>query len=1318
MVLMTYILLVGFDLNANYINQEIEKNLSENLGRKVLIDGPSSFRINAKPSIVLRNFYIANPDGFTEATNPHLFSVKEAKLSLNLWGLLYGRLIIDNVSGQGLNLDLIETKDGRNNWSFKQTPEDPDSLVLILNLLEHSEFKNINLNKLNISYQRQGEKPHTFKLKKMDAHLSAKDNISINLEGIVEDKFPYKISAKGHSLQSLINVIQAKQPSNQSDAKDEENHWPFELNLDFLESHLNASGTLNVEDTKLAVDLKTPDLRKFGKLLDLQLPNTGIAEISSNILIKEQTVQLDKLTGTLGKSKLTGKLTILNEARLKINGEINLPTLDFTPLIQADNKDETSPPDNFIQLYRQLLNNDLDLSGLGLADADIKLNIKQILGLPGKISDAKAQLKLKNSKLSIPMQLNMADVNLQGQFEANANQNASSLMVKLWTHEEDIGDLAQLILGVKGIKGKLGRFELKAQAQGSKIREALENLDVKMHIDKSHLSYGNTDGNKAVNFDIDTLNFSLPPAKPLNIKFIGSLLNQPLSINIDGDSIAQIAKSEQGQLQLKAQAKNAYIDALADYSIKNNQPSFNLEFKLNSSDARNIANWFGLQNAQKVPFIVSGIFNSNENAWHLKDLAIKLASSDLKINANRSGLKQRPLLTLNIEGQQIDANELEKLMPDAQSQKNISTNKKQSNFNLNIPILPKGLDLSDADIRTNIKQINGPSIIVKNVEFNARIRDGYMNTSPFLASINSINYDGAILLDMRSSDPGIKLWLNANQVNIGAMLKELKITQDLEAHFNNINLYLESHASLLGDLIAQAKLIAVLNQGEIKLKDPSTKSSALIKIEQGTLTASPKEKLSLKLLGAINQAPISINLETSSTKDLLDAHKNIPIDLVTKISNTSLNLSGNLSRDIDEPNIHLQLHASGEKLSDLNQLLNSDIPPWGPWNLSGSFHMNKDSYLIKNLSLQMGDSTLEGNGSLLTSSHPPKGDIRLRAKKIRLEDFSMDEWSRNQKNSAVENNKTNADKRAVSNKIEQFLSPAMLKKANLNLEIAVDQVSSGRDKLGQGQFNFELMNGTATIGPAYIETEGGKALWSLKYHPTEKNIQLDLHVDTHQFDYGIIARRVKPNSDIKGRLNFKMNVSSTAPHLADLMSYGNGNLDLMIWPENQKSGSLDLWAVNILSGLLPVIDPAQESKINCAIGKFKLEKGILKEKQLQIDTSKMRVNGVVLADFKTEEIYAKVRPQAKEVQFLSLSTPVQVTGKFDHFNIGLSAGDIAETIVRLGTSIFWVPIKKLFSEKMVADGSDICLATEQMAKLTFLSKIFSFSSKIINLITV
>jgi hypothetical protein len=187
---------------------------------------------------------------------------------------------------------------------------------------------------------------------------------------------------------------------------------------------------------------------------------------------------------------------------------------------------------------------------------------------------------------------------------------------------------------------------------------------------------------------------------------------------------------------------------------------------------------------------------------------------------------------------------------------------------------------------------------------------------------------------------------------------------------------------------------------------------------------------------------------------------------------------------------------------------------------------------------------------------------------------------------------------------------------------------------------------------------------------------------------------VNPNADIKGQLSLDLNIDSSAPHIGDLMAYGNGHLNVMVWPENQKSGVLDLWAVNLLSGLLPAIDPSHQSKINCAIGKFQLKNGILKEKQLQIDTTKMRVTGTLLADFKSEEIYTQLRPQAKEVQFLSLSTPVNVTGTFKNFNIGLSVGDIAETIVRLGTSVFWVPLKKLFSEKMVSDGSDICLSAE------------------------
>ena len=57
----------------------------------------------------------------------------------------------------------------------------------------------------------------------------------------------------------------------------------------------------------------------------------------------------------------------------------------------------------------------------------------------------------------------------------------------------------------------------------------------------------------------------------------------------------------------------------------------------------------------------------------------------------------------------------------------------------------------------------------------------------------------------------------------------------------------------------------------------------------------------------------------------------------------------------------------------------------------------------------------------------------------------------------------------------------------------------------------------------------------------------------------------------------------------------------------------------------------------------------------------MRVTGKGSANFGTEQLNLRLRPQAKTAQFLSLATPIQVSGTFKNFKIGVSAGDIAET---------------------------------------------------------
>ena len=87
---------------------------------------------------------------------------------------------------------------------------------------------------------------------------------------------------------------------------------------------------------------------------------------------------------------------------------------------------------------------------------------------------------------------------------------------------------------------------------------------------------------------------------------------------------------------------------------------------------------------------------------------------------------------------------------------------------------------------------------------------------------------------------------------------------------------------------------------------------------------------------------------------------------------------------------------------------------------------------------------------------------------------------------------------------------------------------------------------------------------------------------------------------------------------------------------------------------------------------------------------------MIPADFGTETLNLRMSPQAKTAQFLSLATPVQVTGTFKNFKVGVSPGDVVETVGRLATSIIWVPLQKLFGKKVPQDGSDVCGETFQV----------------------
>jgi hypothetical protein len=236
---------------------------------------------------------------------------------------------------------------------------------------------------------------------------------------------------------------------------------------------------------------------------------------------------------------------------------------------------------------------------------------------------------------------------------------------------------------------------------------------------------------------------------------------------------------------------------------------------------------------------------------------------------------------------------------------------------------------------------------------------------------------------------------------------------------------------------------------------------------------------------------------------------------------------------------------------------------------------------------------------------------------------------------------------------------------------------------------MRIAGGRATIGPVEVETRAGSARATLVYEPRERDVLVDAAVKIDRFDYGTLARRLRPRSVIDGAISLDLRVAATAPRLSEALATGSGRFDFTVWPQRLQARVFDLWAANLLFRLLPIID-VSASPMNCMMGQFDLERGRLQSVRLVIDTVNTRTEGGGRADFATDEVHLRFVPRPKVPQFFSLATPIEVNGTFNDYSFGMRTADAFGTAARWVASPVVVPIQRLVGERIPADGRDVC----------------------------
>lgn len=1304
-----YVTFVGISVDASFLRGRIAQTFSDNIGRAVRFDGPMEMEISARPSLRIGGLHIANAPGFGGGD---FASLGEARLKVDLWPLLFERrLRIDELAGSNVQVRLQSRDDGSNNWtlyrpshasaaqSATRARSGPGASVNAGQAATLLDIQRIVLDQINVEYVANNGKSHYFDLHSLVARSPANAPMRMTLDGTVEKQFPYHVEFTGGMMKDLAT----------------DKPWPISFTLTFLSSTLSVSGSVSGTGSgEVSFGLGTENLTEVERLLQTDLPDVGASGISAMVEFSPRRVRLRQLSAAMGETALTGDLDFdFTGPKPKLTGSLLAHTLDLRPFIgeqqgngqsrtnlrQSDRKAVAEPPRDLGDLYRSLAAATFDLKRMNDFDADVMIGVQRWLSLPGDVKDASLRIQLQDGVLRTPVTASMTGVTLAGEAVADATVTPPEFDLQLGTSSSELGGLARLLFGIRGVKGQLGRFDFKLAAKGNRGSELVNTLDVQLQIERGRFTYGNVGNGRPVQFSLDRFVLQLPQGKALRANARGALLGQPFTASLAGGALEPMMLHGQGPLDLRLRSGNVRTRIHGTIAAPAPDRGPDIAFEFTAPRAGDLAKWFGFQPGAQMPAVISGKVKVRSSSARLDDFVVKLGHSKLKISVLRSIVNAAPLLQFRLDSEQIDLAELETALPGKQKGKPSST---QKGVELDVPILPQQIDLSDTDIAVDIKRVTGTPVAIHDITFDGRIRDGYMYPSPFAANVAGAGFSGAVLLDLRSTEPIAGLWLYAADLNVGNVLRRLGLARNLEAGFNEFAINLVARSSRLGNMLAKSELIGMVGGGRIVLRDANLKGEARITVTKGELRADPGKPVRLTIDGALDRIPVALSFETAPASELVNPKLPLHFTLRANAADTGVKFTGNIARPIGTE-FELALDARGKKFADLNELTRASLPPWGPWSAVGTFRVSPRGYEVNDLRLQVGDSTLTGAGRFDTGSGRPKLTVALKSSVIQLDNFQFDGWSpienkpEGKKVDAPAMSAEEARHKAAeaSNQAQKLLSPEMLRRQDVSLSVDVAKVLSGNDKLGAGHLQAKLENGRADIGPIEVEVPGGKAMMKLGYEPTEHDVNVDLHIDVDRFNYGVLARRLKPGTDLDGIFSLKVDVDSRARYLSEILRHGNGDIDFEIWPQNMQAGVIDLWAVNVLVALASKVDPEKASKVNCAIGRFKLHDGILTDQGIVLDTTRIRVTGTGKANFAKEQFALRMRPQSKTAQFFSLATPLSVTGSFDNFHINVSPGDVLETIGRLVTSIIWVPLQKLGGKEMPANGSDVCTSTLQ-----------------------
>ena len=1275
----------GIPVDLSVLRGRIEAAASLALERNVTIEGPVGLVPAIWPTVQVEGIRVGNPAGWPDSD---LLRLDLVRAQLSIPSLLLGDVRIEEVAVEGLAIHLETDAAGAPNWLLKAretaAPTEDRKTGAGSPALRFIELQELSLRDIAVVYRdAAGDRRYELKLNEVTGSAESDRPMQLFVQGAVQN-LPYAVTLTAGDLGSLV---------------DGEAPWQLDLSAAAIGLNLTVTGEIAepLRGRGLALDfvLTGPKMQELAEILDTELPQVGAFDLRGRILEAEDNYRVTELQGRLAGTAFAGAFEVdVSAPRPRLQGAIEVPRIDVGPLAAAlaagrekEAAGEGQPKAESVGGDPELDIDDriLTLKALEAFDAELALTIGELANAGVAVSDASFRVTVADGQLTGPMSATLAEVPFQGEVRLAREGGDPAVGLSLSAESSDIGELLALLTGATGIEGAFEAAELEVSSRGGTIRSLVEKTELRFGIAGAALSYGHEAQARPVEFALDSFEILFPASAESRITAVGSLLQEPFSLEISGGTFIENYVQRNWPIELTASGGGAALQVSGTLGRLDDKEVADFTFSLTGEALGGLSRWVGVAPEAGAGYALRGAATRDGADLRLRIDEGRIGQTALEGSIGSRQEGDRAITSIELAFGTLDPAELAGLAPEAPEA--AAPGEGPEAFTIDLPILPQGIELIDSDIAVTIARIKAEPKDVTEVSFAAEIRDGHAAKAPLRASLAGAAAEGSLSADLRGRVPAFGLDLRSERLNLGDLAAQLGVAQGLELTAGALELSLALRGATLRGILEGSEFSAGIRDGLWRLRDPNTEGSLEIRIPEGRIKAPVGEPIVLALDGRIDRTPVKIDIRTDSLASFAEPKDSLSATLSTEVLNTALVLTGTAPLPIRGQDLRFELDFSGQRLSDLDQLVKVSLPPWGPYRLSGSFGSREAGYFIQDLRLGIGSSSLSGALDLDTLRAPPRLNLEFTAPTVQIDDFATGDWSPGgQDGDGAETPETAS---GAEERVQQLLSPQVMRSLDAAIKVAVTEVLSGRDRLGSGGLTASLEGGRLTVDPITVEVPGGQVDLGFVLEPGETEIGLETRAKIDGLDYGLLARRIDPESTTGGLINLDVDVKTRGPELAEVMGGAEGHVDFAVWPKDLEAGIFDLWAVNLFTSVLPSLDP-EVSKVNCLVGRFGLEDGIMRTTALLIDTSRIQASADGIVDFKKNSIDLRAAPRSKRPEMFSAQTPIRVRGRLEDFELGVSTGAIAGTVFRMITSPVVVPFEWVFTKDAPADGEQAC----------------------------